>query len=236
MISTRQKVILITGTSKGIGKYLAKYYLDRGMIVLGCSRTPSGFQNPNYKHYCLNICDENQVLEMFSDIKNEYERLDYLINNAAVNPSITLGILVSLKTAKNTMETNFIGTFLMSREASKLMMQNSFGRIINFSSMAVRHEVPGESIYTASKAAVVAFTRVFANEVFKLGITCNVVSPSAIETDLLVAVDPASLNHILNRNAINSLGRMEDVSNVIDWLIKPGSNTITGQIVNLGGV
>ena len=74
MISTKQKVILITGTSKGIGKYLAKYYLDRGMIVLGCSRTPSGFQNPNYKHYCLNICDENQVLEMFSDIKNEYER------------------------------------------------------------------------------------------------------------------------------------------------------------------
>ena len=138
--------------------------------------------------------------------------------------------------ALKTVEVNLLGTFLMSREIAKLMMKNSYGRIINFSSMAVKHEVEGEAIYIASKAAIISFTRVFAKEVYPFGITCNVISPSAIETDLMNGIEENALKNVLSRNAIKTKGKMEDVSNTVDWLIKPESSAITGQVIYLGGV
>jgi len=129
-----------------------------------------------------------------------------------------------------------LGTFLMSREAVKIMMKKSFGRIINFGSMAVKHEIKGEAIYTASKAAIVSFTSVLAKEVYNYGITCNVISPSAIDTDLIKSLNIKSLDEVLNRNAITDLGKLIDVTNTIDWLIKSESNAITGQNIYLGGV
>jgi 3-oxoacyl-[acyl-carrier protein] reductase len=124
----------------------------------------------------------------------------------------------------------------MCREAVKLMMKNSFGRIINLSSMAVKHEVEGESVYTSSKAAINSFSRVLAKEIYQLGITCNVIAPSAIETDLMKAVNSDALQEVLNRNVIKAKGSFEDVSNLIDFLIKKESKSITGQIIYLGGV
>ena len=101
--------------------------------------------------------------------------------------------------------------------------------------MAVRHEVAGEAIYTASKAAVIAFTRVLAKEYFPYGVTCNVVAPSAIETDMLDQIDKSALNDVLSRNAIPGIGKMEDVTNTIDWLLRPESSAVTSQVVFLGG-
>ena len=228
--------MFISGTSKGIGKYLAEYYTDKGFQVIGCSRHPVDFELNNYRHFCLDVSNTSTVVEMFSDIRESFGRLDILINNAAIKPTITPTLLVSVETVSESMQVNFLGTFLMSREAAKLMMGHSFGRIINFASMAVRHEVPGESVYTASKAAVIAFSRVFAKEVYPLGITCNVVAPSAIKTDLSDAVDSEALCEVLKRNAIQTYGEMEDVSNAIDWILRPESQTITGQVLYLGGV
>ena len=159
-----------------------------------------------------------------------------LINNTGVNYALSPVLLVPYKSALKTIEINLLGTFLMSREAIKIMMNKSFGRIINFGSMAVKHEVKGEAIYTASKAAIVSLTRVIAKEVYGYGITCNVISPSAIDTDLMKNIDNNALNEVLSRNAIPHRGRLEDVSNTIDSLINSESNAITGQNIYLGGV
>ena len=108
---------------------------------------------------------------------------------------------MSYKAALETIEINLLGTFLMCREAAKVMMQNKFGRIINFGSMAVKHEVQGEAIYTASKAAIVSLTKILAKEVYPYGITCNVVAPSAIETELMKPIErqPGSKDyHVLH--------------------------------------
>ena len=173
---------------------------------------------------------------MLRNIKKNDGHIDILINNAGVNLTLQPTMLVSYKNALKTVEINLLGTFLMCREVARLMMKNSFGRIINFSSMAVKLEVEGEAIYTASKSAIISFSRVFAKEVYPLGITCNVVSPSAIETDLMMGIDENALRNVLSRNAIKTKGEMEDVSNTIDWLIKPESDAITGQVIYLGGV
>ena len=235
LVSNKKPVILITGTRKGIGRYLAEYYVERGSQVIGCSRGQVDLRREGYQHFCLDVCNESEVKKMLRAVRKAYGRLDVLINNAGVNLSLAPMLLVSYESALKTMEINVLGTFLMSRESAKIMMKNSFGRIINVGSMAVRHEVKGEALYTASKAAIISFTRVIAKELYGHGITCNVIAPSAIQTALMETIDENSLNDILRRNAIPALGKMEDISNVIDWLIKPESQSITGQVIYLGG-
>lgn len=228
-------IILITGDRKGIGRYLSEYYLEKGMTVIGCSRSETNLKNKNYQHFCLDVSDEQAVKKMYSEIRHTHGRLDVLINNAGVDLSFAPILLVPYKSALKTVEINLLGTFLMSREAAKIMMKNSFGRIINFSSMLVKHEIKGTAIYTASKSAIISFTRVMAKEVYGYNITCNIIAPSAIKTDLMDSVDKEVLKDILKRNAIQELCKTEDISNTIDWFIKTTSNSITGQIIYMGG-
>ena len=233
---SEKPVMIITGTRKGIGKYLAEYYVEKGFQVIGCSRGEINFERDNYRHFSLDVCDERTVKKMFSEIRKTYGRLDVLVNNAGVNLTLSPILLVPYESALKTIEINLLGTFLMSRESVKIMMKNSFGRIINFSSMAVRHEVKGEAIYTASKAAIISLSRVMAKEVYDYNITCNIIAPSAIKTDLMDLIDEDALRSVLKRNAIQELCKMDDISNTIDWLIKSTSNSITGQVIYLGGV
>lgn len=228
-------IILITGDRKGIGRYLSEYYLEKGITVIGCSRSETDLKHKNYQHFCLDVSDEQTVKKMYSEIRQTYGRLDVLINNAGVDLSFSPILLVPYKSALRTVEINLLGTFLMSREATKIMMKNSFGRIINFSSMLVKHEIKGTAVYTASKSAIISFTRVMAKEVYGYNITCNIIAPSAIKTDLMDSVDKDVLKDILKRNAIQELCKTEDISNTIDWFIKTTSNSITGQIIYLGG-
>ena len=123
--------MLITGTRKGIGKYLAEYYIKKGFKVIGCSRKPIEFTFKNYQHFCLDITDEQKVKDMFSKIKNKYGRLDILINNAGIS-SMNLMLLTPMSSVLSILNTNVGGTFLFCREASRLMRKSNNGRIINF--------------------------------------------------------------------------------------------------------
>jgi 3-oxoacyl-[acyl-carrier protein] reductase len=230
-----QKIILITGTSKGIGYYLASYYIKKGFKVIGCSKSPSNYSHQNYHHFNLDISDEKNILEIFTFIRREYKRLDFLINNAAINPAILSAALLPYNTIEKTFKTNILAPMVFCREAVKLMVREKFGRIINIGSMATKHEVSGESLYTTTKAALNAYTRVLAKEVATSGITVNVVAPSAIKTELSSKINQMALQDLLSRNAIHEFGDMPDISNLIDLILKPESASITGQIIYLGG-
>ena len=230
------ETILITGTSRGIGHYLAVYYLNLGYQVIGCSRSKSTIENNQYKHFEIDLANEYEILEMFKLIRKEYKSISVLINNAAINPAIIMAPMLPYETISNTFKVNVFAAMLCTREAIKLMLKNKFGRIINLGSMASKHEVPGESLYTSTKSAINAYTRVVAKEVAKVGITVNVIAPSAIETELSNQINRDALNEVLSRNAINELGDFADVSNIIDTLIKLESKAITGQLIYLGGV
>lgn len=228
------KIILITGTRKGIGRSLADYYLDQNHIVFGCSRGPSDLQHKNYRHYCLNVTDEDLVKKLFNDIKKEFGALDILINNAGI-ASMNHSLFTEIKTIKNIFDTNLIGTFLFSREAAKLMKNRNFGRIINFSTVAVRLKLEGEAIYAASKAAVNTLTEVLAVEFADFGITVNAIGPTPVKTDLIKNIPQDKMSKLINRLPLKRLGEFDDILNVVDFLIKPESNFITGQIMYLGG-
>lgn len=230
-----KKVIVITGTSKGIGRYLVEYYLEKKYLVVGCSRGESDLIHQNYRHFLLDVADEEKVKDMFRNIKKEFGRIDILINNAGI-ASMNHILLTPTKTLKSIYNTNVFGTFLFLREASKIMIKNKWGRIINFATVATPLKLEGESIYASSKAAVKSLTEVSSRELAEFNITVNAIGPTPIETDLIKSVPKDKMDALIQRQAIKRLGEFRDVSNVIDFLIKEESDFITGQTIYLGGV
>lgn len=229
-----REVVLITGTSRGVGRFLVEHFIKKGAVVNGCSRKPVDWSLPSYKHHIADVTKEAQVKVMLSSIKKRCGRLDITINNAGI-ASMNHVLLMPGATARKIVETNLLGTFLVCRESAKLMKKHQYGRIVNFSTIAVPMHLEGEAIYAASKSAVVTFTQIIARELAEFGITCNVVGPAPTETDLIRGVPAEKIDRIVNNLAIKRLGRFEDIANVIDFFIKPESDYITGQIIYLGG-
>lgn len=228
-------ITLITGTSKGIGKFLAQYYLRHGHRVIGCSRSDIDWKAEGYEHHITDVSDETGVKKLFSEIRKRYGKLDHLINNAGI-ASMNHFMLTPVATVHKILNTNFVGTFLFCREAAKLMKKQQYGRIVNFSTVAVPLKLEGEAIYAASKAAVISFTQVIARELADFGITVNAVGPTPVQTDLIAAVPKDKIQNLLDRQAIHKFAEFEDIANVIDFFIRKESAFITGQVLFLGGV
>ncbi|OHD20352.1 MAG: oxidoreductase [Spirochaetes bacterium GWC1_27_15] len=229
------RIILITGTRKGIGKELSEYYLGKGFTVIGCSRQEKSIEHPNYHHYNTDVSDEKGVVAMVSDIRKKFGKIDYLLNNAGV-ASMNHLILTPLETARRVFDTNFFGTFLCLREVSKLMMKQKFGRIVNYSTVAVPLVLEGEAIYSASKMAVEQLTKIAAKELADFNITINAIGPTPVKTDLIKNVPENKIQDLLNRQAIKRFGEFDDLKNVIDFFLDDKSDFITGQVIYLGGV
>jgi 3-oxoacyl-[acyl-carrier protein] reductase len=229
------KYFIITGTSKGIGRYLSEYYLEQGKIVFGCSRGESDLKNDNYYHFRADVSNEKEVLQMFHEIKKVTKKIDVLINNAGV-ASMNHTFLTPLKTMEYIYKINVFGTFLFCREAGKIMKSHKYGRIINFATVATPLKLEGEAGYASSKAAIVNLTEILAREFSTYGITVNAIGPTPIETDLIRAVPKQKMDSLINQQVIKRLGEFQDVSNVIDFFIKPESDFVTAQTIYLGGL
>jgi 3-oxoacyl-[acyl-carrier protein] reductase len=232
---TDQPVLLITGSRKGIGRHLAEHYARSGYHVIGCSRQPADFTLDHYEHHSLDVVDEGAAIQLFRHIRQKHGRLDVLINNAGA-ASMNAAVLTPLRQVQSLLNTNLAGTFLFCREAAKLMQSRRWGRIVNFSTVAVPLHLEGEAAYVASKAGVVGLTQVLAREFGPLGITVNAVGPTPIETDLIRAVPAAKIEALVARQAVRRVGEFRDVVNVVDFFIRRESDFVTGQVVYLGGV
>lgn len=234
-MSKKEQVIVITGTRKGIGRYLSEYYLEKGYIVCGCSRDESDLNDPSYRHFCLDVGDEKPVKKMVLSILKEFQRIDILINNAGI-ASMNHSFLMPLSTLEKIYSTNVFGTFLFMREVGKVMAKQKYGRIVNFATVATPLDLEGEAAYASSKAAVEKLTTIFARELASYNITVNAVGPTPVYTDLIKNVPEDKMKSLLQRQAIQKFGEMDDITNVIDFFIKPESSFITSQVVYLGGV
>lgn len=231
---TEPKVMLITGTRKGIGKFLAQTYATRGWRVIGCSRKEPDWQAENYEHVLTDISDETRVTALFRHIRQQYGRLDAALNNAGI-ASMNHVLLTPASSVQSVLNTNFLGTFLVCREAAKLMLKHKYGRIVNFSTVAVPLDLEGDAVYAASKAAVEKFTRIFARETGPLGITVNTIGPAPIDTDLIRNVPPEKIAKLIDELALKRQSTFEDVLHAVDFLIDPASGAVTGQTIYLGG-
>jgi 3-oxoacyl-[acyl-carrier protein] reductase len=227
--------VVVTGTSRGVGASLVAHYLALGDLVAGCARGEAPVAHERYLHTSTDVSDEAGVRRMFSAVRTRWGRVDVLINNAAIarmNPMA----LTPFAAAAHVTSTNFLGTFLCTHAATRLLRRSEAGRIVNLSTVAVPLRLEGESIYAASKSAVETFTRIVARELGPWGITCNAVGPSPLRTRLTEAVPAEAMDRLLARQSISRWADPEDVINVIDFFLRPESSMVTGQVVYLGGV
>jgi 3-oxoacyl-[acyl-carrier protein] reductase len=233
--SDGREVVLITGSRKGIGRALVEHFIAKGAVVEGCSRQPPDWEMDGYHHHDADVGDEVSVRKMFRSISERHRRLDILVNNAGI-ASMNHSLLTPAATVSRILETNVTGTFLVCREAARLMQRRKYGRIVNLGSVASQLRLEGEAMYAASKSAVVTFSQIFAREVASFGITCNVVCPTPIQTDLIKGVPSEKIERLVDRLAVKRLGTFDDMTNVIDFFTSPKSDYITGQVIHLGGV
>jgi len=230
-----QRVILITGSSKGIGENLALSYLEHGDIVVGCSRSASKIAHENYRHFCLEVNDEKKVIKMVRAVKKEFSKIDILLNNAGI-ASMNHFLTTSLASVEKIFSTNFVGTFLFSREVAKVMMKQKYGRIVNYTTVASPLRLEGEAIYASSKSAIENLTQTIAKELAPFNITVNAIGPTPIKTDLIKTVPKEKIEQLLQKQAIKRFGEFDDIKNVIDFFIDKKSGFITAQVIYLGGV
>jgi 3-oxoacyl-[acyl-carrier protein] reductase len=229
------QAMLITGTRKGIGRYLVEHYLERGYVVAGCSREPFGAELPNYHHYCLDVADEKAAIDMVRDVRKKLGGIAVLVNNAGI-ASMNHLLLTPLSTVDRVFSTNVFGTFVFMREVAKVMMKVRYGRIVNFATVATPLNLEGEAAYAASKAAIESLTRVAARELAPFDITVNAVGPTPVMTDLIKTVPKEKMDALINTQAIRRMGEERDIANVIDFFISKESDFVTGQTVYLGGI
>lgn len=226
---------LVTGSSRGLGRLLAEEYLSKGVKIFGCSRNPSTINNPNYKHFMIDITDEASVVSMFKEISLLKTRLDLVINNAGLTQA-SLGVLTSAKTAHEIINTNVLGAFLVTREALKLMQRQRYGRIINFSSINVPQGSVGSSLYTASKAALESMALTLSRENAKADITINTIGLSVVDkTGMLDSLSPRALTEKQNLLLKPDLLKVDEIIHAIDFFSSPIAKNICAQTIYFGG-
>ncbi len=233
------KFVLITGSSRGIGFEITKHFLEGGAKVIGISRSSSELNHPHYTHFELDLGNSEAILHFFKkQIMSTYSQIDIVINNAAVLTS-QHAMIMPAKNAIEMVNVNLLGAFFISREAAKLMRKTGNARIINISSMTTSLEPIGESIYAACKSGMVTMNNILAKELSAYGITCNTLSITAYETDMLNQhsdVAKEKIKSLINSLPIPRIAKKEDIFNVIDFFASPNSSYITAQTIFLGGI
>ncbi len=228
-------VALVTGARKGIGRYLAEQLLGEGYRVIGCGRGDEGWSAEGFEYRVCDVAEESQVLPLMRHIGKAYGRLDAVLNCAAL-ASMNHTLLTPVSSVEKMLRANVTGTFLVSREAAKLMRKRKFGRIVNVSSAVVPLRLSGEAGYLASKGAVQVLSQVMARELAEFGITVNVVAPGPTDTDMIRGVPKPKIDELTQQFFNKRLTTREDIANVVLFLLRKESGGVNGQVIYLNGV
>lgn len=230
------KIVLVTGARRGVGRLITEHFLKQGAQVIGFSKhLDEGEKSERYRAIEVDVGDADSVVKGFEQVRKQFGRVDIVINNAAVLTS-QYAMIMPAAAVKAMLDVNILGTFLVSREAAKLMRKNKWGRIINIGSMAASLEPIGDSVYAASKAAISTLANVMAKEYASLNITCNTLGITGIATDMLSQLPKDKIDSVIASLPLPRYATPDDIFNVIDFFGSERSGYITGQTVFLGGV
>jgi len=229
------RVVVVTGARRGIGKMMATHFLNEGATVVGLARGDVTWEHERYTQFSLDIGNDDEVRATFQKIARQFPRLDILVNNAAVLTSQHL-LLMPGSAARDMVNTNILGLLFASREAAKLMSRKKYGRIINIGSMAASLEPIGDSVYAATKTAAMTLSGILAKEFARFNITINTLGVTAIPTDMLEQLPKDKIAAVIAALPLPRYATEDDILNVLDFFASERSSYVTAQTVFLGGV
>jgi len=239
MISFKNKNILITGASGGIGKELIKKFSDLGGNIIGTGTKADKLDllkknYPNIKVKKFDISEHTRIEEFIENVTLELGGLDILINNAGTNAD-NLSLRMKDEEWKKVIDVNLTSTFLLSKYSIKKMMKNKFGRIVNITSVVGHTGNVGQTNYAASKAGIIGMSKSLAIEYAKKNITVNCVSPGFIVSDMTMNIAEKVKLYLTSRIPMGKLGNGEDVSNCVAFLSSDQASYITGETIHVNG-
>ena len=239
MINFKNKNILITGASGGIGNELVKKFVSLGANILGSGTKTEKLelikkQYPNIKVKKFDIANHSGIEEFIDSVSLELGGLDVLINNAGINLD-NLSIRMKVEEWKKVIDINLTSTFLLSKYAIKKMLKNKFGRIVNITSVVGHVGNLGQPNYSASKAGIIGMSKSLAIEYAKKNITVNCVSPGFIVSDMTMGIADKVKLYLTSRIPMGKFGTGEDVSNCVAFLSSEHASYVTGETIHVNG-
>jgi 3-oxoacyl-[acyl-carrier protein] reductase len=241
----RDKVSFITGSTRGIGWATAREFARQGATVILNHRSSATLLDERCRELeaefhgtavglTADVTDASAVKNCYVEIFRRFKRLDVLVNNAGIMQGALLGMITN-ETMRAVIDTNLVGSILHLQEASRLMTRNRQGSIINLSSIIGRFGTEGQTVYAASKAAVIGMTMASAKELAPKNIRVNAVAPGFIDTEMTRQLPPDKMQQSVASIRMGRVGTAEEVARVIVFLASDMSSYVTGQVLGVDG-
>ena len=239
MINFKDKKILITGATGGIGNALVKKFLSLDGTVLATGTNTEKLdalkkEFPNISVLKFDISDHSKIEDFIENVASQLTGLDVLINNAGITMD-NLSLRMKDEEWKRVIDINLSSTFYLCKHAIKKMLKNKYGRIVNITSIVGHTGNLGQANYSASKAGMVAMSKSLAIEYAKKNITINCVSPGFIQSKMTDKIVESIKAVLTSRIPMSKLGTGEDVSNTVAFLSSDAASYITGETIHVNG-
>lgn len=232
----------MTGAAQGIGKAIAKKLIEQGAVVYGCDRVEGSMDsmsedNGKFHPLYFDVTDAVNTKSAMMQVKKEQGRIDVLVNNAGVVFNKKIGMIVREET-EFMFRVNVIAVIELTQLVSRIMARTGGGAIVNIASVTAVLGSAGQSAYSATKGAIIAFTKSSAKELASQGIRVNAVAPGIIKTERFEELYEASGDKIdtrISRIALGRLGNPDDVANAVAFLASDNASYISGHILGVDG-
>ncbi len=225
-------MIIVTGASRGLGKAITERLIEKGEKVIGLARSKDSMDVEGIE---CDVSDYASVKDAARQVKRMKQPVKAFINAAGV-ASMNMAVTTDESTVQKVIQTNLVGTIYCCQLFAPIMLRQKHGAFINFSTIAVALALKGESVYAASKAGVETFSRTFAREVADFNVRVNCIAPGPIRTDLLRGITDAQIEKITSQQVIPKQFEKADVCDLVELLIDERASSLSGQVLNLGGV
>ena len=239
----KDQVVIVTGSTRGIGKAAAEAFAAEGAIAIIIGRTAKDAKSVSdsiikkgfmAEGFCGDVTNLEKIRQIVTKILDKYKRIDILINNAGVTKDNLL-LRMSDSDWDEVMNINLRGTFICTKAVVKAMLKAKKGRIINISSVIGIVGSAGQANYAASKAGIIGFTKSIAKELASRGITANAIAPGYIQTDMTDQLNDKTRDELLKRIPAGKLGSVDDVVGSCLFLASNEASYITGQTIVVDG-
>jgi 3-oxoacyl-[acyl-carrier protein] reductase len=239
------KTCMITGASRGIGKSTAELFASQGADLVLVAKTQSllkelqTFLTDTYPGitvhvFACDISDSNAVKDLFNQLRKLKLNLHVLVNNAGIMVDAVL-TMATPEMIQEVIQVNVMGSIYVAQQASKFMIKNRAGSIINLSSIIGTNGNKGQTIYSSAKAAIIGFTKSLSKELAVYNVRVNALAPGFIDTDMTKSMDPKFYERNIESIGMKRIGKPEDIANVALFLASDLSAYVTAQIIGVDG-